>query len=328
MRKVFVEERGFRGLYRGFGAVAMGVAPEKGMKLFSNSKMRELLGHEHGVQTLPLVAEGFAGGFAGFAQSFITQPLEMVKQHGQLMGMSAAAAGGGKGAASKTTAKYTGVMSSISQLGFRGLYNNWFSTLLRDIPFTVVFFAVSYKLKEALCVYLEGSSRQLEAIGSSEKPGSKLPAKGAAVSAEGSAAGAREAAASAYTRRLNDIEKTLNIGYRLGISTFAGVLAAAIATPADFLKTRLQADYLLKTGEYKGLVHGFRTILRKEGIGAFKTGMGPRVMTRAPMFGITLTMYDLISNFLEANDHFEVEDGETVTGSLTRRLTGHYGPKD
>ena len=50
--------------------------------------------------------------------------------------------------------KYSGVLSSISQLGFKGLYNNWLSTILRDIPFTMVFFSISYKLKEALCVYI------------------------------------------------------------------------------------------------------------------------------------------------------------------------------
>eukprot|EP00941_MAST-03F_sp_MAST-3F-sp1_P001589 g1589.t1 len=291
MRKVFVEEKGVRGLYRGFGAVALGIAPEKGMKLFSNAKMRELLGHDGGVQTLPFSAEAFAGGFAGFMQSFFTNPMEMVKQHGQLVGL--------KGSSNKA-AKYTGVMSSISELGVRGLYNNWFSTILRDVPFTVVFFAVSYKIKEALCVYL--AAQETHEIQSKKVSGTAE--NGEWQESFALEVGVHESAKD-YSKRLCRIDSSLNIMYRLAISTFAGVLAAAIATPADFLKTRLQADFLLQTGEYKGLVSATRTIYQREGIWAFKTGMAPRVMTRAPMFGITLTMYDIIGNYLQKVNYFE-----------------------
>ncbi|GFH25987.1 uncharacterized protein HaLaN_24050, partial [Haematococcus lacustris] len=62
----------------------------------------------------------------------------------------------------------------------------------------------------------------------------------------------------------------------------AGLLAGAVTTPADVIKTRMQAD---KTGRYKGLLDCINQMWAEGGSAAFLRGLGPRVALIPPMFG-------------------------------------------
>lgn len=74
-----------------------------------------------------------AGGTAGFSQFVATNPMEIVKIRMQLMNK-------------KGIDKPVGQV--VRELGLRGLYKGTSATLLRDIPFSVVFFATYGKLKD------------------------------------------------------------------------------------------------------------------------------------------------------------------------------------
>eukprot|EP01097_Dermamoeba_algensis_P004814 TRINITY_DN3091_c0_g1_i1.p1 TRINITY_DN3091_c0_g1~~TRINITY_DN3091_c0_g1_i1.p1 ORF type:complete len:298 (-),score=39.55 TRINITY_DN3091_c0_g1_i1:230-1123(-) len=78
------------------------------------------------------------------------------------------------------------------------------------------------------------------------------------------------------------------LGKQIYTGTMAGTVSSALATPADVLKTRLQAP----GSTYKGLVDCAQQILRSEGPAALFKGVVPRMMIISPLFGITLFVYE------------------------------------
>lgn len=79
----------------------------------------------------------------------------------------------------------------------------------------------------------------------------------------------------------------------LGVSTFSGIFSAAIATPPDVIKTRLQVSPPKGVEPYKGIVDCVSRTLKAEGPGAFFKGVVPRVLVVSPLFGIALAVYEL-----------------------------------
>ena len=127
--KVFSHE-GIRGLYRGLLPQMVGVAPEKAIKLTVNDFLRTLFKDpSRGDIYLPL--EILAGGGAGASQVLFTNPLEIVKIRLQTQGEALRLG---------TAAAPKGTMQIISELGFFGLYKGAGACLLRDIPFSAIYF--------------------------------------------------------------------------------------------------------------------------------------------------------------------------------------------
>ncbi|PWZ01752.1 mitochondrial carrier [Testicularia cyperi] len=138
VKKVFRNE-GLRGFYSGLGPQLLGVAPEKAIKLTVNDLVR---GHAKdpitGAITLPW--ELIAGGTAGGCQVIFTNPLEIVKIRLQVAGEIAKAEGGDRVA--------RGAVHIVRQLGLVGLYRGASACLLRDIPFSAIYFPAYAHLKK------------------------------------------------------------------------------------------------------------------------------------------------------------------------------------
>merc|ERR1719322_618653 len=79
-------------------------------------------------------AEMFAGGCAGGSQVMFTNPIEVVKIRLQVAGEIASAA--------KPSA-----IAIVKELGFRGLYKGATACLMRDIPFSAIYFPAYAHLK-------------------------------------------------------------------------------------------------------------------------------------------------------------------------------------
>ena len=137
-----VRKDGLRGLYRGLGPQLVGVAPEKAIKLTMNDLMRSLL-RDKRTGELTLACEIVAGGTAGASQVIFTNPLEVVKIRLQTQGEVGLAAG-------------PGAVSILRDLGFRGLYKGALACLLRDIPFSAIYFTLYSHLKRD--VFGEGTA--------------------------------------------------------------------------------------------------------------------------------------------------------------------------
>jgi len=140
-----VRKEGLRGLYRGLGPQLIGVAPEKAIKITVNAFAREAFTnkdkiHEanHGI-FLPL--ELLAGGLAGASQVMFTNPLEIVKIRLQVQGETEAM----MIAAGKSPPARKSAMMIVRELGLHGLYKGASACLLRDVPFSAIYFpAYSY----------------------------------------------------------------------------------------------------------------------------------------------------------------------------------------
>ena len=86
-----------------------------------------------------------------------------------------------------------------------------------------------------------------------------------------------------------DLVKTRLQNQKIGPN---GSISAAVVTPADVVKTRLQ---LLNKGvgeeNYNGIVDAFKQILKMEGPSAFFKGAVARMIVLAPLFGIAQMVY-------------------------------------
>ncbi|AMD22617.1 HHL153Cp [Eremothecium sinecaudum] len=126
MVKIFSRE-GIRGMYSGLGPQLIGVAPEKAIKLTVNDYMREALTSRSGKLSFP--SEVLAGASAGACQVMFTNPLEIVKIRLQV-----------KSESTTSPTKHINALSIVRSLGFRGLYKGAGACLLRDIPFSAIYF--------------------------------------------------------------------------------------------------------------------------------------------------------------------------------------------
>lgn len=135
-QKIFRNE-GLVGFYRGLGPQLIGVAPEKAIKLTVNDLVRgRAMDPETG--RIKLGWELIAGGTAGGCQVIFTNPLEIVKIRLQIQGEAAKLEGAVK----------HGAAHIVRQLGVVGLYKGASACLLRDIPFSAIYFTAYSHLKK------------------------------------------------------------------------------------------------------------------------------------------------------------------------------------
>ncbi|KAJ2707286.1 mitochondrial aspartate-glutamate transporter agc1, partial [Coemansia spiralis] len=144
-RKI-VRGEGVRGLYRGLVPNLAGVTPEKALKLAVNDIMRGVLAQRAGTapEALPVAYGALAGATAGLCQVIATNPMEIVKIQMQVAAThtvsATAGAPGGTAAAAIGAPGGVTAMGIVRELGLRGLYKGTAATLLRDVPFSLLFF--------------------------------------------------------------------------------------------------------------------------------------------------------------------------------------------
>ncbi|KAF8982449.1 mitochondrial aspartate-glutamate transporter agc1 [Entomortierella lignicola] len=134
--KKVIKNEGVLGLYRGLGPQLVGVAPEKAIKLTMNDLVRSHLTDKNG--NITLTGELIAGGTAGGSQVIFTNPLEIVKIRLQVAGEAAKVLEGPR----------PGAVTIVRTLGIVGLYKGAGACLLRDIPFSAIYFPVYAHLKK------------------------------------------------------------------------------------------------------------------------------------------------------------------------------------
>lgn len=134
MARQVVQQGGFRSLYKGLSATLVGVTPEKAIKLVVNDGVREWMAKRSSIPSdqLPLHYGAVAGGCAGLAQFIITCPMETIKIRMQI-------------------APHRQSLSTlIPQLGLRGVYKGGCSTILRDLPFSMLIFQLNATFRRVL----------------------------------------------------------------------------------------------------------------------------------------------------------------------------------
>ncbi|KAF7712213.1 Mitochondrial carrier protein, calcium-binding [Penicillium ucsense] len=135
--KKVIRNEGFKGLYSGVIPQLIGVAPEKAIKLTVNDLVRgALVDKETGKMWYP--HEILAGGTAGACQVVFTNPLEIVKIRLQVQGEIAKNVEG---------APRRSALWIVKNLGLVGLYKGATACLLRDVPFSAIYFPTYAHLK-------------------------------------------------------------------------------------------------------------------------------------------------------------------------------------
>ncbi|KAF3938690.1 Mitoferrin-1 [Dactylella cylindrospora] len=138
--KKVVKNEGFLGLYRGLGPQLVGVAPEKAIKLTVNDLIRGYAeGTGEGGKGVSLPWEIVAGGTAGGCQVIFTNPLEIVKIRLQVQGEIAKNTPG---------MPRRSALWIVKNLGLLGLYKGASACLLRDIPFSAIYFPTYAHVKK------------------------------------------------------------------------------------------------------------------------------------------------------------------------------------
>ncbi|XP_043083847.1 mitochondrial glutamate carrier 1 [Puntigrus tetrazona] len=139
-----IRSEGYFGMYRGAAVNLTLVTPEKAIKLAANDFFRFHLSKDG--QKLTLLREMLAGCGAGTCQVIVTTPMEMLKIQLQDAGRIAAqrklmpqtVTPGGPVEVSPTAMQLTRQL--LKEKGIAGLYKGLGATLLRDVPFSIIYF--------------------------------------------------------------------------------------------------------------------------------------------------------------------------------------------
>lgn len=142
MARMIVRSEGLRGFYRGWPPNVLFVMPEKALKLTMNDYFRKTFRGMRKNNDLPFWLEMAAGGSAGLCQVVATNPMELLKIQGATMNDKI------RSGQLKQAISYPTLVRS---LGVSGLYTGVLATMLRDVPFSMVYFSLYSQCKTLLC---------------------------------------------------------------------------------------------------------------------------------------------------------------------------------
>ncbi|KAI8898778.1 mitochondrial carrier domain-containing protein [Globomyces pollinis-pini] len=86
-----------------------------------------------------------------------------------------------------------------------------------------------------------------------------------------------------------------------GSGVLAGAIAAAVVTPMDVVKTKLQVLPTDGVSLYSGQLDCYRSILVKDGISGLFKGVVPRVLIVSPLFAITVLIYEFQQRLFQSD---------------------------
>lgn len=143
-----IRNEGIPGLYRGIIPNLLCVAPERAIKLQVHHLVKEAVCSviDSDPSTPSLWLETFAGGCAGASQILVTNPMEIAKIRLQMQGETKRVLLA-KGITPLSAPGFLGVMRG---LGFPGVYRGASACLLRDIPFSAIYFTSYAALRRHL----------------------------------------------------------------------------------------------------------------------------------------------------------------------------------
>lgn len=305
--------------------------------------------HQHLLEhsSLGAATPAVAGAAARCATAAMVAPIDLIRTR-QQAGSGAAGAAGTPGAKSGSTfamlraSLNSGTQAAVQQAGsgavnpraLQGLWVGFGATLMRDVPFSMVYWA----LVEPMRAHLLAASASYDVAGA---PGSTLPPQQtvgavlppavpqqqqpwgwAEAEGSGSSCAARATHDAAATTQTS---QTLALPHSQPTSTpmqpfdqpthtpsqvlqanlvagaLAGSIAAAVATPFDVVKTRLQVGP--GTGPEGRQAGGaqalprttmgvLRHIWRTEGVAGLFTGLVPRALRSAPACAFVIGAYE------------------------------------
>jgi solute carrier family 25 S-adenosylmethionine transporter 26 len=153
----FIKSGGFRGVYNGIGAAAIGSAPGAALFFSVYEYLKEYINNNDngpgilGKDVSPMWGHMIAASVGEAAACLVRVPTEVLKQNMQ----TGTATSGGTTTLSQTWNKIIAQKSanSFASSIFGGLYRGYGITLMREIPFAFIQFPIYEQMKKSWAVY-------------------------------------------------------------------------------------------------------------------------------------------------------------------------------
>jgi solute carrier family 25 protein 44 len=264
---------GPRGLYKGFGTVLCGLIPARILYLGTleaskSAVLASLLRHPDRISDTAAagVASFVAGGCGSLAGQLVVVPVDVVSQ--RLMLMGGGPANGElppKAAASAAnpqlrTSGLQLVRHILTQEGVRGLYRGFGASVATFVPSSAIWWSCYGAWQTALWHQVDRLS-------------ARPPAAGAAA-----------------PRRERDL-----LAVQVASGMLTGCTSAAITTPLDVVKTRLQTQRAGGPGAAAPTWRGVaRQLLKSDGVPGLWRGVAPRIVSTVIWGTAMVTTYEFL----------------------------------
>ncbi|CAM9558423.1 unnamed protein product [Chrysoparadoxa australica] len=276
--RVAMTEEGVKGLYRGFGAVALGGTPGTCIYLTTYEALKRHflaapLMQDEGNHFLAYSA---AGMLAEAACCIVYTPVDIVKERLQIQRPPEQALKQGN-TAMRSATNYTGSWNALTTIaaseGVIGLYKGYWATLASFGPYSALYFVLYEKLKTHW-------------TGGSPPPGTRE--------------GSFKAPAAQHQAEIPFVVS-------LSQAAAASAIASWATNPLDLAKLRLQVQRA-KTGSagsvtavsctrYTGMLHVLISVFKSGGFPALFKGSGARVLFATPFTAVCMATYERFKLF-------------------------------
>jgi len=104
-----------------------------------------------------------------------------------------------------------------------------------------------------------------------------------------------------FKKRAAQMLQRTDIGFnaQLSCAAVAAAISAAVTTPLDVVKTRIQVQSASEQGAYKNISHAVMQMVRTEGLVVFTKGMQARILWMSPSVAITMAACMQIDRFTD-----------------------------
>lgn len=265
-----LRREGVAGLYRGVGAMALGAGPSHALYFASYEAAKQLLGgNEAGHHPVAFAA---AGSIATVVNDGCMTPWDVIKQRMQVR-----------------NSPYRSISHCITstwrQEGLRAFYKSYWTTLVMNIPYTALHFAI-YETAKKLMQQGRAASAAGEQQGEQRASWLSTAAAAAAEPEQGTA---------------EDEGEEEGLVVQLVAGGLAGGLAAAATNPLDVIKTRLQLEGIGSAMRYNtvSVWPVLSCIAQEEGVASLWRGWQPRVLFHAPAAAICWGVYETCKKLVQ-----------------------------
>ncbi|KAJ4480975.1 mitochondrial tricarboxylate transporter [Lentinula aciculospora] len=127
-------------------------------------------------------------------------------------------------------------------------------------------------------------------------------------------AGVRFVSYDHFKSMLADAEGKVSAPRSLVAGLGAGMMEAIFAvTPSETIKTKLIDDANRPNPQYRGLMHGTATIVRREGLAGIYRGLFPVMMRQGANSAVRFTTYSTLKQFVQGT----ARPGQTLPSTIT-----------
>eukprot|EP00184_Porphyridium_aerugineum_P006018 CAMPEP_0184695942 /NCGR_PEP_ID=MMETSP0313-20130426/3399_1 /TAXON_ID=2792 /ORGANISM="Porphyridium aerugineum, Strain SAG 1380-2" /LENGTH=393 /DNA_ID=CAMNT_0027154471 /DNA_START=99 /DNA_END=1280 /DNA_ORIENTATION=- len=257
-----LKEEGFRGLWRGVGAVAVSAGPAHAVYFSMYEAMKSKWMHNEDMQKRHVpdaVGHAMAGAVATITSELIMSPWDVVKQRMQI------------GAAPYTK---NGLIPTVryiySNHGMKAFFAGLQTSLVMSVPFSAIQLTLYEAVKSAIVSF---RSIELRATLTTQASGH---------------------AEHEYIH----VRAPFSVWDHCIAGGLSGAAASALTNPLDVVKTRLQTQGEKGARRYKGMRHAITHIWMEERFAGFLRGIQPRMLFHAPAAAICWTTYELCKHII------------------------------